>query len=81
MILRRQIERSLALTEYGVDGQLRLGFAEIDGGAQIWQYAILVTSVSCEIPTIGQLYLHSADCENSFGELKNQWGWGGPVPR
>jgi hypothetical protein len=53
----------LALTERDVDGQLRLGFAEIDGGAEVWEYAVLVTSLSCEILTIGQLYRDRADCE------------------
>ena len=81
MILRRQIERSLALTEYRVDGQLRLGFAEIDGGAEVWEYAVLVTSLSCEILTIGQLYRDRADCENSCDEMKNQWGRGGFTTR
>jgi hypothetical protein len=80
-ILRRRIERSLALTERDADGQLRLGFAEIDDGAEVWEYAVLVTSLSCEILTIGQLYRDRADCENSFDELKNQWGWGGFTTR
>jgi hypothetical protein len=26
---------------------------------------------------LGQLYRDRADCENTFDELKNQWGWGG----
>jgi len=26
---------------------------------------------------MAQLYRDRADCENSFDELKNQWGWGG----
>ena len=26
---------------------------------------------------IGQRYRDRADCENGFGEIKNQWGWGG----
>jgi hypothetical protein len=29
-------ERSSALTERDVDGQLRLGFAEIDDGREVW---------------------------------------------
>src|SRR6266851_5168214 len=54
-----------------------LGFAEIDDGREVWEYAVLVTSLSCEILSIGQLYRDRADCENGFDELKNQWGWGG----
>jgi hypothetical protein len=30
-----------------------------------------------EILTLGQLFRDRADCENTFDELKNQWGWGG----
>ena len=30
-----------------------------------------------EILTLGQVYRDRADCENTFDELKNQWGWGG----
>jgi hypothetical protein len=70
VILRRRIERSLALT--GRDrGQLRLGFAQIDDGAEVWEYAVLVTSLDSEILSLGQLYRDRADCENSFDELKN----------
>jgi hypothetical protein len=43
VILRRRIERSLALTDHDADGQLRLGFAEIDDGREVWEYAVLVT--------------------------------------
>ena len=27
--------------------------------------------------SLGQLYRDRADAENTFDELKNQWGWGG----
>ena len=37
----------------------------------------MVTSLASEILTLGQLYRDRADCENTFDELKNQWGWGG----
>jgi hypothetical protein len=43
VILRRRIERSLALVERDASGQLSLGFAEIDGGREVWEYAVLVT--------------------------------------
>ncbi len=57
--------------------QKRLSFAEIDSTGEIWEYAALVTSLTDEILTLGQLYRDRADCENTFDELKNQWGWGG----
>ncbi len=81
VILRRRLERSLALTERDAEGQLRLGFAEIDDGREIWEYAVLVTSLDSEILSLGQLYRDRADCENGFDELKNQWGWGGFTTR
>ena len=36
-----------------------------------------MTSLEAEVLTIGQLYRDRGDCENSFDELKNHWGWGG----
>ena len=36
-----------------------------------------MTSLDGEILTLGQLYRDRGDCENTFDELKNQWGWGG----
>jgi Transposase DDE domain len=71
----------LALTERDAGGQLRLGFAEIDDGREVWEYAVLVTSLDSEIVSLGQLSRDRADCENSFDELKNQWGWGGFTTR
>jgi hypothetical protein len=70
VMLRRRIARSLALTERDTSGQLRLGFAEIDGGREVWEYAVLVTSLDAEVLTIGQLYRDRADCENGFDELR-----------
>jgi hypothetical protein len=77
VILRRRLERSMALCERDDAGQLRLSFAEVDGGGEVWEYAVLVTSLDSEILSIGQLYRDRADCENVFDELKNQWGWAG----
>ena len=79
--MRRRLERSLALAERDDAGQLRLSFAEIDDGNEVWEYAVLVTSLDSEILAIGQLYRDRADCENVFDELKNQWGWGGFTTR
>ena len=81
VILRRRIERELTLSERDGDGQLRLGFAEIDEAREVFEYAVLVTSLDSEILSLGQLYRDRADCENSFDELKNQWGWGGFTTR
>ncbi len=42
-----------------------------------YEYAVFVTSLTDGIMAIAQHYRDRADCENSFDELKNQWGWGG----
>ena len=42
-----------------------------------WEYAVLVTSLIHPIPTIAQFYRDRADSENTFADLKNDWGWGG----
>ena len=81
VILRRRLERPLALTERDDAGQLRLSFAEIEDGREVWEYVVLVTSLDSEILTLGQLYRDRADSENAFDELKNQWGWGGFTTR
>ena len=36
-----------------------------------------MTSLDAEVLTIAQLYRDRGDCENTFDELKNHWGWGG----
>jgi hypothetical protein len=38
---------------------------------------VLVTSLQDEEITILQHYRDRADCENTFDEMKNQWGWAG----
>jgi len=47
---------------------------------KLYEYVVLVTSLGregYELRAIAQLYRDRADCENSFDELKNQWGWTG----
>jgi hypothetical protein len=79
VVLRRRVKRS-AEAEAGSRAQphqLQLGFAEIEDDTQIYEYAVLVTSLHAEVLTIAQLYRDRGDAENVFDELKNQWGWGG----
>ena len=61
--------------------QQLLGFIEADrkAGKRItgYEYAVLVTNLDHEVLSLGQLYRDRADAENTFDELKNQWGWGG----
>jgi len=54
-----------------------LAFIEANIVAKRYEYAVLVTDLKDELLTIAQLYRDRADSENSFDELKNQWGWGG----
>lgn len=67
-----------ALTEDPETKQLSFDFGELDDGRmRIYEYAVLVTSLTDEVLTIAQHYRDRADSENVFDELKNQWGWGG----
>jgi len=76
VLLRRKLARD-PTTDRASPAQPLLGFTEIGPDKELWQYAALVTSLDCEILTLGQLYRDRADAENVFDELKNQWGWGG----
>ena len=75
IVLRRRLKEGAVAREE--PNQLRLGFAEIEDDTQIYEHAVLVTSLDAEVLTIAQLYRDRADCENALDELKNQWGWGG----
>ena len=77
ILLRRKLPRDLMATDHGNPVQLRLSFVEVGPDQALWEHAALVTSLDDEILTIGQLYRDRADCENTFDELKNQWGRGG----
>lgn len=80
VVMRRALHGDVTIAR-GDDRQQSLGFleAERDNGKRIrgYEYAVLVTNLSYEILTLGQLYRDRPDAENSFDELKNQWGWGG----
>src|SRR5437773_8528518 len=77
VLLRRKLERPLVVVDRTQPEQPRLGFAEVGPDREVWEYAGLVTSLDDEILTLGQLYRDRCDCENTFDDLKNQWGWGG----
>ena len=74
IVLRRPLKGEIALTD---DNQMIIGFAETERPVKKYEYAVLVTDLEHEVVTIAQLYRDRADSENSFDELKNQWGWGG----
>ncbi len=77
ILLRRKKDRNQPASKRTDTEQLLLGFGEVEADKEVWEYAALVTSLSDEILTVGQLYRDRADAENGFDELKNQWGWGG----
>ena len=77
VLLRRKLDRPLVLVDRAQPEQPLLSFAEVGPDREVSEYAALVTSLDSEILTLGQLYRDRGDCENTFDELKNQWGWGG----
>ncbi|MBX3331344.1 MAG: transposase [Nitrospira sp.] len=76
VVLRRPLTGELLMTEQD-DDQEHLAFIESDVPTKRYEYALLVTSAPYEILALAQLYRDRADTENTFDELKNQWGWGG----
>ena len=81
VVLRREIKGEIAGVKeerrrIGCE-QLELAFVETLEPARKYEYAVLVTSLEEELLTVAQHYRDRADAENSFDELKNQWGWGG----
>lgn len=79
VILRRRLRESLAVdAEDQTTGQrVFRGMAELKRGQDLYEYAVLVTSLADEPLAIAQLYRDRAEAENIFDELKNQWGWTG----
>jgi len=75
IVLRRRLTGDVALSD--TTEQLALGFLETEAPAPRYEYFVLVTNLREEICTLAQLYRDRADSENTFDELKNQWGWGG----
>jgi hypothetical protein len=77
ILLRRKLRDDNAKADSAQSGKQQLSFPAVDSSGEVWEYGALVTSLDDEILTLGQLYRDRADCENSYDELKNQWGWGG----
>jgi hypothetical protein len=81
VVLRRPVDKQLAVVDEENPEQLRLSFAEVSDKVQVYEYAVLVTSLEDDVLAIAQHYRDRADCENNFDELKNHWGWGGFTTR
>lgn len=79
IVLRRPLVGEVLLADEA--SQLELAFVESYRPAKRYEYAVLVTDLPHEVLTLAQLYRDRADSENTFDELKNQWGWGGFATR
>ena len=66
IVLRRALKGDVALAQADDTGQLKLSFAELSDNAQLYEYAVLVTSLCDEILSIAQHYRDRADSENNF---------------
>lgn len=77
IVLRKRIKQDVGVLCEQKPGQHEFNFAEVNQKMQVYEYAVLVTSLPDEILTVAQHYRDRADSENAFDELKNQWGWCG----
>jgi hypothetical protein len=84
IVLRRPLKGEIVIKQ-DEKGQGLLGFVEVNkkNGKQItgYEYAVLVTNTDLQILELGGMYRDRGDAENTFDELKNQWGWGGFTTR
>lgn len=75
VVLRRPLIGETLLCESAQ--QLQLAFVEKERPVKGYEYAVLVTDLKHELGMIAQLYRDRGDAENSFDEMKRQWGWTG----
>src|SRR5204862_5897349 len=54
ILLRRKLDRPLAVIDRTHPALPQLGFAEVAGKREVWEYAALVTSLHSEILTLGR---------------------------
>lgn len=82
IVLRRRIRDHLALQNDSAQlTQTEFSYVEVCTHGVLYEYAVLVTSLTDAIETVTQHYRDRADAENIYDELKNQWGWGGYTTR
>jgi hypothetical protein len=70
VMLRRRVPETLVVTVSRTDGQGDLFWTGARPGAEIWEFAVLVTSLELEICSLAQLYRDRGDSENPFDELQ-----------
>jgi hypothetical protein len=77
-VVFRRLKEPLLLNETRqATGQRVCAFVESIEPGRVYEYVVLVTTLSDELFTFAQHDRDRADMENVFDELKNQWGWGG----
>jgi hypothetical protein len=82
IVLRRRIRDHLALQSDAAQlTQTEFSYVEVCAQGVLYEYAVLVTSLTDAVETVAQHYRDRADAENIYDELKNQWGWGGYTTR
>lgn len=79
VVLRRRARKAAVIAAGSKDDQQQALFAtvEVQEAGEMYEYAVLVTSLVEGVLGIAQLYRDRAESENVFDELKNQWGWAG----
>ena len=78
VVLRRKArQRPVKAADSGGKQQELFGTVEVLEAGELYEYAVLVTSLVEEVLGVAQLYRDRAESENVFDELKNQWGWAG----
>jgi len=78
VVLRRPIRNNLASQNDAAQlTQSEFSYVELCAPGVLYEYAVLVTSLTDAVETVAQHYRDRADAENIYDELKNQWGWGG----
>jgi hypothetical protein len=75
VVLRRVVREAQASAPGPrIAGQARLfPTAELRQAGELYEYAVLVTSLTEAVLGVAQLYRDRAEAENVFDELKNQW--------
>ena len=79
VVLRRPIRESLVVETKDAANrqQLLLAGIELLKAGELYEYAVLVTTLEEDVLGLAQLYRDRGEAENVFDEMKNQWGWTG----
>ncbi|EIC23601.1 hypothetical protein Thi970DRAFT_01273 [Thiorhodovibrio frisius] len=70
IVLRRRIKGDLAVVDQSDPDQLQLSFAELTEETVVYEYAVLITSLTNEILSVAQLYRDRADVASAVFRLR-----------